>query len=327
MKETKYDVLGIGNAIVDVLSVCDDALVNKLGLRKSTMILIDEARAEELYSLMGPAAEVSGGAAANTLAGLASLGGKAAFVGKVRNDQLGKIFTHDMRATGVHFDTVPATSGPATARCLIFVTPDAQRTMNTYIGACARIANEDIDPQLVRDSASLFVEGYMWNDASSKAAIRYAMKIAKEAGRQIVFSPSDVFCIENHHQEMLELVGESDIVFANEAETKALYGVTTFEAAADAIRNKCKIAVVTRGEHGSVVVTKEGNISVPAAPIHELVDTTGAGDLYASGFLYGYLRGWDLKACAELGGKCAAEIIQHMGARTMKPLSLFVKAA
>lgn len=327
MSEVKFDVLGIGNAIVDVLSMCDDALIEKLAVRKGTMFLIDEDRAEELYNLMGPAAEVSGGAAANTLAGLASLGGKAAFVGKVRDDQLGKIFTHDMRATGVHFETVAANSGPATARCLIFVTPDAQRTMNTYIGACARISNDDIDPQLVKDSAMTFVEGYMWNDPSSKSAIRHAMKIAKEAGRQIGFSPSDVFCIENHHAEMLELVGESDVVFANEAETKALYGVKTFEEAAEAIRGKCKVAVITRGENGSVVVTATETIAVPAAPIRELVDTTGAGDLYASGFLYGYLRGWSLKACAELGGKCAGEIIQHMGARTQKPLSQFVKAA
>ena len=327
MSNAKYDVLGIGNAIVDVLSMCDDALIEKLGVRKGTMFLIDEDRAEELYSLMGPAAEVSGGAAANTLAGLASLGGKAAFVGKVRDDQLGKIFTHDMRATGVSYETSAATAGPATARCLIFVTPDAQRTMNTYIGACARISEEDIDAAVVKDSAITFVEGYMWNDPSSKKAIRHAMKIAKDAGREIAFSPSDVFCIENHHQEMLELVEESDVVFANEAETMALYGAKTIEEAIEAIRGKCKIAVVTRGEKGSVVVTKDETVSVPAAPIRELVDTTGAGDLYASGFLFGLNRGWGLKECAELGSKCAAEIIQHMGARTQKPLSQFVKAA
>lgn len=327
MSDWKYDVIGIGNAIVDVLSVCDDALVDKLGMRKGTMFLIDEDRAEELYSLMGPAKEVSGGAVANSLAGLASLGGTAAFVGKVRDDQLGKIFTHDMRATGVHFDTQPATEGPATARCLIFVTPDAQRTMNTYIGACVRITEDDIDPQLVKDSASLFVEGYMWNDPHSKQAIRYGMEISKQAGRKIVFSPSDVFCIENHHQEMLDLVEQSDVVFANEEETKALYGKETYDEAQEAIRGRCHVAVITRGEKGCVVVTKEETVVVPAAPVGEVVDTTGAGDLFAAGFLYGYLRDWDLRECAKLGAQCAGEIIQHMGARTMKPLKQFVKAA
>ncbi|MGB1539480.1 MAG: adenosine kinase [Rickettsiales bacterium] len=327
MSNAKYDVVAIGNAIVDVLSMCDDALIEKLGLRKGTMILIDEDRAEELYELMGPATECSGGAAANTLAGLASLGGRAAFVGKVRNDTLGHIFTHDMRATGVYFDTPHAEAGKATARCLIFVTPDAQRTMNTYIGACATLPEQDIDAQLIADSALLMVEGYMWNDPTTKAAIRRAMEIAKAADRQIAFSPSDVFCIENHHQEMLELVEESDVVFANEMEAKTLYGVETFEEAAEAIRGKCKLAVITRGELGSVVITPEHTVAVSAAPVHEVVDTTGAGDLFASGFLYGYLRGWEPAKCAELGSQCSAEIIQHMGARTLKPLSRFVNAA
>lgn len=327
MNTAKFDILAIGNAIVDVLSICDDELVDRLNMRKGTMFLIDEARAEELYRLMGPAKEVSGGAAANTLAGMASLGAKAAFVGKVRDDQLGKIFTHDMRATGVHFETACAMTGPATARCLIFVTPDAQRTMNTYIGACARIDDSDIDEQLVKDSTLTFVEGYMWNDPSSKSAIRKAMKIGQQAGRQIAFSPSDVFCIENHHAEMLELVGSSDVVFANEEEVKTLYGKSTFDEAREAIRSKCKVAVLTRGEQGSVVVTANETVAVPAAPIGRLVDTTGAGDLYASGFLYGYLRGWSHKESAELASRCAAEVIQHMGARVQKPLSDLVKAA
>lgn len=321
MSTHRFDVLGIGNAIVDVLSFSDDRFINEFGLRKGTMILIDEARAETLYQHMGPATEVSGGAAANTLAGMASLGGRAAFVGKVRDDQLGRIFTHDMRATGVAFDTKPATSGPATARCLIFVTPDAQRTMNTYIGACARIDKSDIDPQVVRDSAVLFVEGYMWNDPSSKEAIRYAMDIAKEAGNRIAFSPSDVFCIENHHAEMLELVESSDIVFCNEEEAKALYQVGDYDTAQEAIRGKCRMAVITRGALGSVVVTADATVAVSAAPVTEVVDTTGAGDLFAAGFLHGFLRGWSYAESAGLGGKCAAEIIQHVGARTMKPLS------
>lgn len=321
MSSHKYDVMGIGNAIVDVLSFSDDSIIEQFGLRKGTMDLIDETRAEELYRRMGPATEVSGGAAANTLAGIASLGGKAAFVGKVRNDQLGRIFTHDMRATGVCFDTAPATDGPTTARCLIFVTPDAQRTMNTFIGACACIAPNDIDEDIVKNSAITFIEGYMWNHPSSKRAIRHAIDIARGNGNKIAFSPSDIFCIENHHQEMLELVELSDLVFANEEETKTLYGVKSFEEAREAIRAKCHTAIITRGAQGSVVVTKDETTTISAAPVHEVVDTTGAGDLFAAGFLHGYLRGWSHQQSGALGAKCAAEIIQHIGARTMKPLS------
>lgn len=323
---TQYDVLGIGNAIVDVLSFSKDEFINEFGLRKGTMILIDEERADELYRHMGPATEVSGGSAANTLAGIASLGGAASFIGKVRDDQLGKIFTHDMRATGVHFDTPHATSGKATARCLIFVTPDAQRTMNTYIGACTGLSEADIIPEQVRAAAVTYVEGYMYCDDQTKAAIRKAVRIAKEAGRQVAFTPSDIFCIENHHQDFLDLINECDLVFANEDEVKCLYGVSSFEEAVEAIRGKCRTAVVTRSEQGSVVVTAESTVAVPAAPVREVVDTTGAGDLYAAGFLHGYLRGWSHEQCASLGGRCAAEIIQHMGARTMKPLSNLVAA-
>lgn len=326
-KNATFDVLGIGNAMVDVLSFSNDDFINEYGLRKGTMTLIDEARAELLYCKMGVATECSGGSAANTLAGIASLGGTAAFIGKVRNDQLGKIFTHDLRATGVHYTTPHALEGKATARCLIFVTPDAQRTMNTYIGACATVEDSDIDAQLIQNSAVLYVEGYMWNEPTTKQAIRKAMSIAKEAGRQIAFALSDVFCIENHHAEFLEMVEMSDIIFANELEVKTLYGKATYEEARETIRGKCKIAVLTRSELGSEIVTATETVHVPAAPIRELVDTTGAGDLYASGFLFGYLRHWGLKESAELGSKCAAEIIQHMGARTMKPLSQFVQAA
>lgn len=327
MTELKYDVLGIGNAIVDVLSFSSDAFIDEFGLRKGTMILIDEARAEQLYSHMGPAAEVSGGSAANTLAGIASLGGRATFIGKVRNDQLGNIFTHDMRATGVNYTTPPATSGKATARCLIFVTPDAQRTMNTFIGACSTLDDADVIEEEVAASAITYIEGYMWYEPQTKEAIRKAMRLAKKHGRQVAFTPSDVFCIENHHQEFLDLIGECDLVFANEDEVMTLYSVATFEEAVDAIRGKCKTAVITRSEKGSVVVTATETVAVPAAPVAKVVDTTGAGDLYAAGFMYGYLRGWDMKACAELGGKCAAKIIQHMGARTLKPLSDLVEAA
>lgn len=327
MTEIKYDVLGIGNAIVDVLSFSQDDFIDRFGLRKGTMILIDEDRAEELYQHMGPATEVSGGSAANTLAGIASLGGRATFIGKVRNDQLGTIFTHDMRATGVHYDTPPATAGKATGRCLIFVTPDAQRTMNTYIGACSTLLLEDVREEHVAAAAITYIEGYMWYEPSTKDAIRKSIEIAKRHGRQVAFTPSDVFCIENHHQEFLDLVEECDLVFANEDEVKTLYSVDTFEEAVEAIRGKCRVAVITRSEKGSVVVTATETVAVHAAPVNQVIDTTGAGDLYAAGFLYGYLQGWTHKDCAELGSKCAAEIIQHMGARTLKPLRQFVEAA
>lgn len=316
-----YDVLGIGNAIVDVLSFSKDDFIDAFGLRKGTMILINEARAEELYRHMGPATEVSGGSAANTLAAIASLGGSASFIGKVRNDQLGTIFTHDMRATGVHFNTPHAYEGPSTARCLIFVTPDAQRTMNTFIGACTGLTEADIIEDHVNASAIVYVEGYMYCNPQTKAAIRKAVRVAKAAGRQVAFTPSDVFCIENHHQDFLDLISDCDLVFANEEEVKSLYGASNFEEAAEAIRGKCGTAVITRSEKGSVVVSTDATVAVPAAPVREVLDTTGAGDLYAAGFLHGYLRGWNYQDCAQLGGRCAAEIIQHMGARTMKPLS------
>lgn len=326
MTKPQFDVLGIGNAIVDVLSFSTDAFIEEFKLRKGTMILVDEARAEFLYQHMGPATEVSGGSAANTLAGIASLGGRASFIGKVKDDELGRIFGHDMRAIGVHYDTPVAEEGKATARCLIFVTPDAQRTMNTYIGACTQLSEADIDEELVKNSAITYVEGYMYCDDQTKRAIRKAVKIAKEAGRKVAFTPSDIFCIENHHKDFVEMVEQCDLLFANEEEIKCLYGAENFEQAQEAIRGKCAVAVLTRGALGSVVVTENDTVPVPAAPVKEVVDTTGAGDLYAAGFLYGYVRGWSLSECARLGGRCAGEIIQQIGARSMRPLSNFLAA-
>lgn len=327
MTETRFDVVGIGNAIVDVLSFSEDALLDKFNLRKGTMILIDEERAEQLYREMGPATECSGGAVANTMAGLVSLGGTAAFMGTVRDDQLGTIFTHDLRAVGVHYDTSPATEGKSTARCLIFVTPDAQRTMNTYIGACALLSPSKIDEGVIAASAMTFIEGYMWYEEETKLALRKSMELARKYNREIVFSLCDVFCVENRREDFLNLTKASDIVFANEAEIKSLYETATFEEAVSAVRGQCRIAVLTRSEKGSVVVTADETITVPATKVEDVVDTTGAGDLYSAGFLYGYARGWPLAECAELGGKCAAQVIQHMGARVMKPLSQLVEAA
>lgn len=316
-----FDVAGIGNAIVDVLSYCDDALVRSQGMMKGTMTLIDEQRAEDLYHMMGQATECSGGSAANTMAGISSLGGRAAFIGKVYDDQLGKIFRHDLNGVGVYFNTPAATQGRATGRCLIFVTPDAQRTMNTYIGACAQIRDEDIDPAIVEKALVTYVEGYLWDEPETKQALRKAMTLAKGAERKVAMTLSDVFCVERHRQDFLELLnGQIDILFANEAEVMALFQKSTVEEAIAELQGKCEIAAITRSEKGSVLVTKEEQIKVAPKPIRELVDTTGAGDLYASGFLYGYTRGYSLERCGEIASLAAADIIQHLGARPLKPL-------
>lgn len=316
-----FDVAGIGNAIVDVLSYCDDALVRSQGMMKGTMTLIDEQRAEDLYHMMGHATECSGGSAANTMAGLSSLGGRAAFIGKVYDDQLGKIFRHDLNGVGVYFTTPAATSGRATGRCLIFVTPDAQRTMNTYIGACAQIRDEDIDPAIVEKALVTYVEGYLWDEPETKQALRKAMTLAKGAGRKVAMTLSDVFCVERHRQDFLELLdGQIDILFANEAELMALFQTADFDAAVAAVQGRCEVAAVTRSEKGSLLVTAEEQTKIAAKPIRELVDTTGAGDLYASGFLYGYTRGYSLERCGEIASLAAADIIQHLGARPLKPL-------
>lgn len=329
MTESKhYDVVGIGNAIVDVLASAEDIFLAEQGLHKASMALIDEERAEGLYQMMGPGTECSGGSAANTLAGLASLGGSAAFIGKVRDDQLGTIFRHDMRAVGVDFDTPAATSGPATARCLIFVTPDAQRTMNTFLGACTQVSQEDIDEQLIARAQVTYIEGYLWDAPAAKSAIRKALAAARASGRKLAFSLSDVFCVDRHRDEFLDLVqNHLDIVFANENELKSLYQTEDFAKAAKKIQGTCDVAVITRSEKGCVVVTREAIENVPGEKVAELVDTTGAGDLFASGFLYGFTRGWDLVACAKLGNRCAAEIIQQMGARSAESLGKLVAAA
>lgn len=321
-----FDILGIGNAIVDVLSFTDEAFIAKHGFSKGAMTLIDQARAEQLYREMGQATECSGGSAANTLAAFSSLGGKAAFVGKVRDDQLGEIFRHDLRAIGVAFDTPPAKTGPATARCYIFVTPGGERTMNTFLGACGKVTEEDIDEADVARSKIVYVEGYLWDAPEAKAAIVKALISAKEHNVKVAFTLSDVFCVERHRAEFLELIEEHiDILFANEHELNALYGTASVNDAVMRLRGKCEIAAVTCSEKGSIIVTKETIEHVPAEPVKEVVDSTGAGDLYAAGFLYGMTHGMDLKKSGELASRCAAEIIQQLGARTMKPLSRLLK--
>lgn len=319
--EVIFDVAGIGNAIVDVLMFCDDAFLEKQGLVKSSMTLVDAERAGLLYRIQGPSKECSGGSVANTLAGMASLGAKTAFIGKVSDDQLGSIFVHDMHSVGVHFSTSPASGGAATAICLVFVTPDAHRTMATYIGACTLLSEADIDEQIIEHAAVTYIEGYLWDTENAKAAIRKAMKIARDHGRKIAFTLSDVFCVDRHREAFLELIKNGiDILFANEVELKSLYQTKDIDEALARVRGACPIAAVTRSEKGSVVLTPK-TIEVAAAhPVPKVIDTTGAGDLYASGFLYGLTRGWDLKACAKLGNGCAAEIITQIGARSLRPL-------
>jgi sugar/nucleoside kinase (ribokinase family) len=316
-----FDVLGIGNAIVDVISRADEAFLKTHALAKGAMTLIDEARAEQLYAAMGPGVEISGGSCGNTMAGIASFGGKGAYFGKVRNDQLGAVFTHDLRATGVSFDTAQATEGPATARCLILVTPDAQRTMNTYLGACTRLGPADIDVKVVQSSQVTYVEGYLWDPPEAKKAVLKAFDAAHAAGRKVSITLSDSFCVDRYRAEFRQLIRDKvDILFANEAEIKSLYQVTSFEAALAAARAEKKICALTRSEKGSVIVHGQETHTVAAEPISRLVDTTGAGDLYASGFLFGYTRNKPLAECARLGGLAAAEVISHVGARPEQPL-------
>jgi sugar/nucleoside kinase (ribokinase family) len=319
------DVVGIGNAIVDVLAHADDAFLAKEGLTKGTMALIDAARAEQLYGRMGPGIEVSGGSAGNTMAGIASLGGKGAYIGKVRDDQLGAVFRHDITAVGVRFATAPATDGPATARCLILVTPDAQRTMNTFLGACVGLGPEDIAEDLVATAQVTYLEGYLFDPPRAKEAFRRAATIAHAAGRQVALSLSDPFCVERHRAEFRDLVEHHvDILFANEAEITALFQ-SGFDEAVGQVRGLCEIAALTRSEKGSVVATAAETVALPAASVARIVDTTGAGDLYASGFLHGLTRGRDLADCARLGSLCASEIISHFGARPETPLATLAR--
>jgi sugar/nucleoside kinase (ribokinase family) len=316
-----FDVLGIGNAIVDVISRADDAFLATHTLTKGSMMLIDEARAETLYAAMGPGIEVSGGSCGNTMAGIASLGGSGAYIGKVKQDQLGGVFTHDLRSIGVAFDTPQATSGPATARCLILVTPDAQRTMNTYLGACTGLGPADIDTKIVSAAQVTYVEGYLWDAPEAKKAVLKAFDAAHAAGRLVSITLSDSFCVDRYRDEFRALIRDKvDILFGNESEIKSLYQVDTFEKALEATRKEGKIAALTRSEKGSVVIKGSETHAVPAAPVAKVVDTTGAGDLYASGFLYGFTRGKPLAECARLGGIAAAEIISHVGPRPETPL-------
>ena len=316
MSDTKFDVVGIGNAIVDVLAHAEDAFLEEHGLAKGAMTIIDAETAEKIYGLMGSGVEVSGGSAANTIAGIASLGGAGAFIGKVCKDQLGDVFTHDIRAVGVSFETKADENGVPTARCLICVTPDAERTMQTFLGACVDLGPEDVDDQVVGASKVLYLEGYLWDPPRAKEAFIKAAKIAAEAGRQVALSLSDPFCVDRHREEFLDLVNNHvNILFANEDEIKSLYQVDDFDAALQYVRGHCDIAALTRSSQGSVVVAGEEVHVIDAEKIDKVVDTTGAGDSSAAGFLYGLTQGRELATCGHIGGILAAEIISHYGAR------------
>jgi len=325
MTQADWDVIGIGNAIVDVLSQADDGFLAANGIEKGGMTLIDAARAEDLYARMGPGIEISGGSAANTMAGVASLGGTAAYVGKVRADQLGEVFAHDIRASGVVFNTPAATSGAPTARCLILVTPDAQRSMNTFLGACVDLGPEDIVEAEIARAQVTYLEGYLWDPPQAKAAFRKAAAIARGAGRKVALSLSDAFCVHRHREEFLELVaGPVDILFANETEILALYQTASFDEAVRAVRRDGVLAVLTRGAQGATVVSGDVVNEVGAEPVAKVVDTTGAGDLFAAGFLHGYTRQRPLAECARIGAIVAAEIIGHVGARPEVELATLV---
>ncbi|HWW64125.1 MAG TPA: adenosine kinase [Sphingomonadaceae bacterium] len=327
MANSAIEILGIGNAIVDVIAQADDAFLARHGMSKAAMALVDEAQANTLYAAMGPGIEASGGSAANTIAGAASFGARTAFIGKVRDDELGGIFAHDLRALGVRFETPAATHGPSTARCLILVTHDAQRTMNTYLGACTELTPADIDETLVAAADITYLEGYLFDPPLAKEAFRKAATIARGAGRRVALTLSDSFCVHRYRDEFRALIAEHvDILLANEAEIGALYETSDIEAAARDLATQVRLAAITRGPAGSMLLRGDERVDVAAAPIDEVVDTTGAGDLYASGLLFGLARGLPLAECGRLGSLAAREIISHFGARPLLSLAELAEA-
>ncbi len=319
-KPPRFDIVGIGNAIVDVLAPVDDAFIRRHDMRKGGMTLIDAARAEEIYATMPPAQETSGGSAANTCAVASGLGARAAYLGRVAHDQLGEVFRHDIGAVGVHFPTAPLLGGAPTARCMILVTPDGQRTMNTYLGACVAFGEAQLDHDVIADSAVTYMEGYLFDEPAAQAAFRRAAALAHAAGRQVSITLSDAFCVDRHRAAFRDLVRTHiDILFANEAEICSLYEVNTVAEAVELARHEVPLAAITRSEDGSLILRGAETVSVPAAPT-DVVDTTGAGDAYAAGFLAALTAGQSLETCGRLGSLAAAEIISHFGARLQRDL-------
>ena len=328
MTEPTLDLVAIGNAIVDVIAQADDAFIEGEGVAKGSMRLMDEATSASLYARMGAGLEASGGSAANTVAGMASLGAKCGFIGQVADDQLGGVFAHDIRANGVVFDTPVRAGQPTTARCLILVTPDAQRTMNTFLGASQFLPAAAIDQALIASASILYLEGYLWDPEEPRAAMRAAIEMARAAGRKVAFTLSDSFCISRHRADFRALIdgGVLDILFANEAEMLSLVEGEDFDAAVDEIAGKVPLLVVTRGEQGAIAVSGGERFAVPAEPIGRIVDTTGAGDLFAAGFLAGQVQGRGVEASLRMGAIAAAEVISHYGARPEAKLDALVKA-
>ena len=328
MNQPSTDVIAIGNAIVDVIAPCSEEMIARLGLARGGMTLVDTDRARELYDAMGPAREISGGSAANTLAGLAALGAKCAFIGQVADDQLGEVFAHDIRAGGIAYATPARAGDPPTARCLIFVTPDGQRTMNTYLGASQFLPESALDLAAIADAKVLYLEGYLWDPEEPRAAMRRAIAAARGAGRKVAFTLSESFVIARHGDDFRALIaaGEIDILFANEHELAALTGKDDFHAGMAALAGKVPTLVVTRSADGAVAVSNGTRAAVAAEPIGHVVDTTGAGDLFAAGFLHGHVQGRDLGDCLHMGAICAAEVIAHYGARPEADLKALVKA-
>jgi sugar/nucleoside kinase (ribokinase family) len=327
MTEARYDVIAIGNAIVDVIAPSGDELIEELQLNRGGMTLIDTARAHELYAAMGPARETSGGSAANTLAGLAALGARCAFIGQVADDQLGEVFAHDIRAVGIDFGTPARAGDPPTARCLIFVTPDGQRTMNTFLGASQHLPAAALDEEAIGGARVLYLEGYLWDPDEPRAAMRQAIEAARNAGRQVAFTLSDAFVIDRYGDDFRALIagGLIDILFANEHELAALTGEEDFDAGILQLSGKVPVLVVTRSEKGAVAVAHGERAEVAAEPVEQVVDTTGAGDQFAAGFLYGHVRARPLRECLRLGAICAAEVISHYGPRCEADLRQLVR--
>lgn len=328
MSEAKRDLVAIGNALVDVLAPVEDEFLTRQGLARGGMMLIDQARADELYAAMGAGVEVSGGSAGNTMAGFASFGGKGAYIGKVAGDQLGEVFRHDMTAQGVEFTTAPLASGAATGRCLVLVSPDGQRTMNTFLGAAVELKPEDITRELIASARITYLEGYLFDPSNAKEAFRLAAKTAQDAGRKVSLSLSDTFCVDRHRDDFLKLIaGDVNILFANEAEIMALYQTTDFDTAIKNVTGHCEIAAITRAAAGSLIIAGGQVIEIAASPVAKVVDTTGAGDQYAAGFLYGYTQGMALDMCGRLGSLAAAEVIGHMGPRPERRYADFIRKA
>ena len=325
----QFEVLTIGNAIVDILSQVEDDLIVRLGISKGMMRLVDAAESARVYDLLGPAVEASGGSASNTAAGVASFGGKAAYIGKVAKDTLGKVFTHDIRAQGVHFETAPLDSGAPTATSMILITPDGERTMNTHLGACQMLTEADIDPAVVSAAEITYLEGYLWDPPAAKLAFRKAAEIAHAHGRKVAITLSDSFCVDRWRAEFLDLMksGTVDIVFANKEEALALYETSDLDSAIAALRNDCGLAAVTLGGEGAVAVTKTETASAPAYPVERIMDLTGAGDQFAAGFMLGLTRNLGLTRACQLGCLAGTEVIGHIGPRPSVPLKQLAEQA